>query len=106
MNGKRIIRRMFQFSKRWRPALLTAFVASMVGLVPPLILLSNPLRIVVVATLGVLAVVFCVATIIALYYDLKDAQKRDNPPPPTIGWMGRYYAKSEVYISHKTRYQP
>jgi len=75
---KRIVCRVVEFSKRWGPYFFSGFVGSVVGIVPALIWLANSLRILIVAILGILAVISCVATIIALYYDVKDARKRDS----------------------------
>lgn len=78
---------MLEFSKRWGPVLLIAFISSVVGMVQVLIFLTDWLRILSVIILGILAIIFLVATIIAVRCDLKDAHKRDNPPPPGVRWL-------------------
>ena len=85
---KRIIRHMLEFSKRWGPVLLGAFVTSVVGIIPALIFLTNLPLILTLVILGILAIVFLIGTIIALYYDLKDARKRDKPIEPGQGIYG------------------
>jgi hypothetical protein len=79
VDWKCIIQHVLELSKRWGPVLLIAFVSSVVGIVPALICLTNFARILIVVILGILAIIFLIATIIALYYDLKDARKRDKP---------------------------
>ena len=84
---KRIIRHMLEFSKRWGPVLLGAFVTSVVGIIPALIFLTNLPLILTLVILGILAIVFLIGTIIALYYDLKDARKRDSQSSQDRGFM-------------------
>ena len=84
---KRIIKRMLELAKRWGPYFFSAFVALVIGIVPALILLNNPAPL--VTMLAVLAVICLIATIIALYYDIKGARKKDyeeKHPPPFKLW--------------------
>ena len=73
---------MIEFSKRAWPVLLIS-LATTVGLfVPVFLYLENPTPMVVM--LSVFAAIFLTATIVTLYYDLRDAYRRDHPPPPGI----------------------
>ena len=78
---KCIIKRMIDFSKRWGPFFLSVFAAFVVGIVPALIFLKNPTPVVIL--LAILASICLLATLIALYYDLKDVymkHKKANEP--------------------------
>ena len=64
------------FFRRWGPYFFSAFIALVIGLVQVLIFIKNPI---LIATILIILSTFCfVATIIALYYDIKEAHRKDK----------------------------
>lgn len=73
---KCIIYRMVEFAKHWGVYFFSAFIALVIGIVQALIFLTNPTPIIII--LVILAIICLIATIIALYYDLRDAYRKDH----------------------------
>ena len=72
---------MIDFSKRWGPVFLTLFVMMILGMIPAQIWITNPATMVIF--LAILALVFLIASLISIYYDLKDVyrkHKKANEP--------------------------
>lgn len=71
-----IIPRMLELCKRWGPYFFSAFIVLVTCIVSTLILLKNPIPIIV--PLSFLAIICLIASITALYYDIKDACRKDK----------------------------
>jgi ABC-type transport system involved in cytochrome bd biosynthesis fused ATPase/permease subunit len=67
---------MLDFYKRAWNYFFTAFVAFVLGIIPVQIFIKNPISIVVL--LLILASICLIITIIGLFYDIKDALRKDK----------------------------
>jgi hypothetical protein len=75
INWKRIIQRVIEFCQRWGPYFFAATITLVAGIIPARHYLQNPTLDIII--LAILATPCFVLTIIALYYDIKDARHRD-----------------------------
>jgi nitrogen fixation/metabolism regulation signal transduction histidine kinase len=69
-----------EFSKRWGPYFFSAFVALVIAIVPVFIFLKDSPILMqnALIILSILAAICLILTIIALFFDLVDARKRDG----------------------------
>ncbi|MFH1140303.1 MAG: hypothetical protein V1724_01230, partial [Chloroflexota bacterium] len=77
MYVRHIIRRMLEFARRWGPAFLAAFIASILGIIPVLIYVKD-YRTPVIVFLLVLASICLGFTIYALVCDIKEGLRKDR----------------------------
>lgn len=71
---------MLEFSKRWGPYFFSAFIALVLGIVPVFIFLKDSPVIMrnALIILSILATICLILTIVALFYDLMAALRKDR----------------------------